>query len=145
MAPALQLAGQFDVQDHRLDSKDGADFVALSRDYHTYALEGFVPAEAEAEVSLDKTATIELTFRIETKAEIVVTSQAPAIDTTSTTTGLFIAIAFFSVSSRSAAFSTRMPTQPKPSAIFAKLMSGKRHISSARPRCLPSHSARSGS
>src|SRR5262245_41451297 len=57
--------------------------------------------------------------------------------TTSTTTGLFMPIARVSASSSSPGSVTRMPAQPKASATLVKSMSGKRHISSARPRCLP--------
>src|SRR5262245_5379601 len=57
--------------------------------------------------------------------------------TTSTTTGLFMASARVSAPSSSPGSVTRMPAQPKASATLVKSMSGKRHISSARPRCLP--------
>jgi len=51
------------------------------------SLSGFRPVEKTATVSLDATATVDLTLRLEAEERIVVSGEAPLIDKTSTTTG----------------------------------------------------------
>jgi hypothetical protein len=50
-------------------------------------LPGFLPVETATTVSLDATATVDLTLRLSTQAQVVVSGEAPVVDTTSTTTG----------------------------------------------------------
>jgi carboxypeptidase family protein/TonB-dependent receptor-like protein len=50
-------------------------------------LEGFPPVEKAATVSLDATATVDMVLQLAATEQVVVSGQAPLIDTTSTTTG----------------------------------------------------------
>ena len=50
-------------------------------------LDGFLPAEKSATVSLDATATVDMVLQLAAAEQVVVLGQAPLIDTTSTTTG----------------------------------------------------------
>jgi Carboxypeptidase regulatory-like domain/TonB-dependent Receptor Plug Domain len=51
------------------------------------SLSGFTTAEKTAVVSLDATATVNMSLQVSAKEEVVVTGEAPLVDTTSTTTG----------------------------------------------------------
>ena len=50
-------------------------------------LDGFRPAEKAATVSLDATATVDMVLQLAAAEQVVVSGQAPLMDTTSTTTG----------------------------------------------------------
>jgi outer membrane receptor protein involved in Fe transport len=53
----------------------------------TATLSGFTTVEKTAVVSLDATATVKMAMQVSAKEEVVVTGEAPLVDTTSTTTG----------------------------------------------------------
>jgi outer membrane receptor protein involved in Fe transport len=53
----------------------------------TATLSTFRPVERTCVVSLDMTATVDLTILLETEAQVVVSGKAPTIDSTNTTTG----------------------------------------------------------
>ncbi|HKF43269.1 MAG TPA: carboxypeptidase-like regulatory domain-containing protein, partial [Thermoanaerobaculia bacterium] len=50
-------------------------------------LASFRPAEMTCTVRLDATTTVDLSLRLETEAQVLVTGEAPAIDVSSTTAG----------------------------------------------------------
>jgi hypothetical protein len=51
------------------------------------SLEGFAKAEQQTQVRLDATASLALSLRVTTTAEVVVTGEAPVVDVSSTTGG----------------------------------------------------------